>query len=77
MTTIRTWSADECIEKIDALEAKRDALVDLPRSGSIGNTTLSLDGKRDDIERELAEWRIRLQAARSCTRIAQRVRWGG
>jgi len=76
MTTTRTWTASECVEAIEALEAKRSALVDVPVRGSVGNTSIDLSGQGKTIDRELAEWRVRLQAARSPSRLAERPRWG-
>lgn len=76
MTETRTWTVSECLEQIEALEAKRSALVDVPVRGSVGNTTIDLSDKPGSIADELALWRVRLAAARSPSRMAERPRWG-
>lgn len=76
MTTTRTWSATECLEAIEGLEAQRLALVGVPTKGSVGKTSIDLTGQGKAIDRELAEWRVRLNAARSLGRLAERPRWG-
>lgn len=66
----------ECLEQIEALEAKRDALVDVPVRGSVGRTSIDLGDKDSQLERQIALWRVRLGAARDTCGIASRPRWG-
>lgn len=75
-STRRSWTVSECLEKIEALEAKSAALVDVPTKGRVGNTEVDLSKQSDLIDRELRLWRSRLSAARSGDGLARRTRWG-
>lgn len=76
MTSTRTWTAEECIEEIEALEAKRVALVDVPVKGTVGRTTVDLSTTPKLIDDALRLWRARLATTRSATGLAERPRWG-
>jgi hypothetical protein len=76
MTSTRKWTVSECLEKIEALEAKSAALVDVPTKGRVGNTEVDLAQVPANIDRQLRLWRARLAAARSGDGLARRTRWG-
>ena len=75
LSTSRRWTVAECIEQIEALEARSAALVDVPTKGRVGNTEIDISGQADLIDRQLRLWRGRLAAARSPGGLLRRTRW--
>lgn len=75
-STNRRWTVSECLDKIEALEAKSAALVGVPVKGRVGNTEVDLSKQPEMIANELRLWRTRLAAARNKDGLARRTRWG-